>query len=161
MCDGRLWAQPENEPAIFIVNPKGCLDPSPEAVELDSCPPGTPSPWTSCPTGSCTDGGGGGGMACVIEPNISFTNWDHYTNDSVFNPPEVGPGVTGQGALEVSRRLCSRKAGCPCLRLPDGTRACVVRVYVEEWLVQYALNPRLACVLDTAGGGGGSGPGSE
>ena len=136
-CQEKLWAQAGDEVTTFVLNSKGCIDPSPEAVVQEDCPPGTPSPWTSCPTGHCTTGSLGS-EGCVISPNISFINWDHYTNESVLNPPAVGPYSIGRKAVEVSRKLCSRKAACPCKALPSGSAACVKRVYYEEYLVQYS-----------------------
>lgn len=158
LCEGRSWAQPPDDYAVFIVNPKGCLDPSPEAMAADSCPPGTPSPWTSCPAGECAISYDSELCSIPSAPNnIHFTRWDEYTNASVFNPPQVGPGRPGLGAVEVSRRLCSRIGSCPCRRRLSGARACIRDIYTEDWLIQYATNPRLACITDGGGGGGSIG----
>jgi hypothetical protein len=135
-----LQAQPE----IFIVNLKSCLVADPEAAEQDSCPPGAPSPWTSCPTGRC---GLSQGDACIIpDQNISFTQLTHFTNGFYFNPPEVGPDEPGKGAVEVDRMLCSYFRACPCKTLPNGARACTMVEYTEEWLIKYERSNLVLCV---------------
>ena len=150
LCEGRSWAQPPDDYAVFIVNPKGCLDPSPEAMAPDSCPPNTPSPWKKCPDGACTLDGPSSDLCSI--PNaptlIHFRNWNEYFNASVFNPPQVGPGRPGLGAVEVSRKLCSRLGACPCRIVIGKGPICIRDIYTEDWLIQYATDPRVACMLD-------------
>lgn len=146
------------QPNIVVINLKGCLDADPETAELDSCPPGQASPWTSCPTGACETGRG---ITCKIgSQNINLDLWRHYTNAFYFNPPQVAPGASGKAAVEVDRTLCSFLRACPCKRLPSGANQCKMEEHVEEWLIKYERSNSVLCVgVGGAGGGGGTGGG--
>lgn len=110
----------------------------------DNCPPGNPSPWTSCPSGECLPFEGD---ACVIPSgNINFSQWTHFTNGYYFNPPVVAPGDNGRTAVEVDRMLCSFFRACPCKRAEGGGRVCIMVEYTEEWLIKYERSNDEVCV---------------
>jgi hypothetical protein len=129
---------------VIEVNLKDCLDDDPESAEQDNCPPGNPSPWTSCPSGECLPFEGD---ACVIPSgNINFSQWTHFTNGYYFNPPVVAPGDNGRTAVEVDRMLCSFFRACPCKRAEGGGRVCIMVEYTEEWLIKYERSNDEVCV---------------
>lgn len=139
------------EPFVDVVNPKDCLDPDPEAMEQDKCPEGPVSPWSSCPTnnGPCSPGYA---TRCRIPgTHIDFEDWQGHTNAFYFNPPKVGVGETGKGAIEVDKQLCYFHSFCPCRQKMDGTWACVEQRLHEDWLIKWERSS-VSCVTDPPNG---------
>jgi hypothetical protein len=145
---------------INIINPKGCLDADPETAELDSCPAGQTSPWTSCPTGRC-DLNAASDTCKIPDQNINFSQWVHFTNSFYYNPPEAAPGATGKAAVEVDRTLCSYFRQCPCKRLPGGGVECTLYEAFEDWLIKYERSNSVICIGAPGAGGGSGGGGPE